>query len=416
MIDIFPAGWCSTLRKLSACVPPKPCRILVWVTLTMIMYGVGGARDGDAAQLPPLSSQFATLPVDGWRFDAAQPIAYEDHQRFTYVVASVPPENRDEGSGKESRPLIRRFVLLKKPSTIVVDDLVPTGEIHVRQVHVLHTFATDVETEDAHAELTRDGSNLKLTIRSDDTVCKLDLPPADTLSGEIAIETAAGEVLLANRLLTSGVLPFGPEGTALLERWDSAYRSEDRAPWDIGRPSGELVKAVQAGTLAPCRAVVLGCGTGTNAIYLAQQGFDVTGIDIAPTALTRAKEKADRAGVKVRWVLADVTAPPTLIPFDLVYDRGCYHGVRRQNADGYVASLRQLTHPGAKVLILAGNANEDRHDGPPRVEESEIRGDFSQDFDFQWLNEIHFETLTAGEKGALAWSILLERKENNNPK
>ena len=64
-------------------------------------------------------------------------------------------------------------------------------------------------------------------------------------------------------------------------------------------------------------------------------------------------------------------------PFDLVYDRGCYHGVRRQNAAGYVDSLRRLTRAGSQILILAGNANEERNYGPPRVKEEEIRADFS---------------------------------------
>jgi hypothetical protein len=62
------------------------------------------------------------------------------------------------------------------------------------------------------------------------------------------------------------------------------------------------------------------------------------------------------------------------------------------------------------VLILAGNANEERHYGPPRVKEEEIRGDFSAEFDFEWLRETNFDTRTAGEKGALAWSIMLRRK------
>lgn len=412
MNHLIPGFRCATARRLIRCILPTPRHFFIWLAAAVVVPGFAALCQGREAQPPQLPDQFATATVEGWRFDDAQLIAYEDHERFTYIVARVPREDAAESAagGQASRPLIRRFVLLK-PSTIVLDDLVPSDVAKVRRVHVLHTYASDTETEEIHSELAREGSNVRLTVRSDESICKLSLPPADMQGGEITIDSTAGQQLLASRLLTSGVLPFGPEGRELLERWDSRYRSEDRAPWDIGRPSAELVKAVQGGTLKPCRAVVLGCGTGTNAIYLAQQGFDVTGIDIAPTALERAKEKAERAGVQVRWILADVTAPPELNPFDFVYDRGCYHGVRRQNAAGYLTSLRQLTHPGSKVLILAGNANEERHYGPPRVKESEIRGDFSQDFEFQWLNETHFETITAGEKGALAWSILLRRKE-----
>jgi SAM-dependent methyltransferase len=189
------------------------------------------------------------------------------------------------------------------------------------------------------------------------------------------------------------------------------YRDGRKAPWDIGRASADLKQTVENGTLRPCRVVELGCGTGNDSIYLASRGFDVTAIDIAPSAISQAEKKAKAAGVKVRWLHADVLDPPKLEPFDLIYDRGCYHGVRRQNAAGYVATLRRLSRPGTQVLILAGNANEPPpHSGPPRVREADIRADFGPGFEFQWLRETHFDTTEPNRKGALAWSILLRRK------
>jgi acetyl esterase/lipase len=195
------------------------------------------------------------------------------------------------------------------------------------------------------------------------------------------------------------------------ERWDGAYRDGRRAPWDIGRPSTDLRQAVEKDVLRPCRVVELGCGSGNDAIYLASRRFDVTAIDIAPSALKQAEKKARDAGVKVRWLQADVLNPPKLKPFDLIYDRGCYHGVRGQNAAGYVETLRRLSRPGTQVLILAGNANEPPpHYGPPRVREADIRADFGPWFEFQWLRETRFDTTDPNRKGALAWSILLRRK------
>jgi SAM-dependent methyltransferase len=77
-----------------------------------------------------------------------------------------------------------------------------------------------------------------------------------------------------------------------------------------------------------CRGVELGCGPGKDAAYLASRGFDVTAIDIVPTALKQTEKKAGTAGVKVRWLQADVLNPPKLEPLDLIYDRGCYHRIR----------------------------------------------------------------------------------------
>ncbi len=205
-------------------------------------------------------------------------------------------------------------------------------------------------------------------------------------------------------------LPPGPEAAQLRDRWDAPYRGNSRPGWDTGYPSTELTKAVKEGEVKPGRAIELGCGTGSNAIYLAQQGFDVTAVDVSPTALKRAEEKAEKAGVKIRWLLADVLKLPEMEPFDFIFDRGCYHGVRRTHATGYVEAVTRLSKPGTRLLIVAGNANESRQSGPPRVKEDELRGDFQAGFNFVRLRETRFDTAENPASGALAWSALIERK------
>ncbi len=67
--------------------------------------------------------------------------------------------------------------------------------------------------------------------------------------------------------------------------------SRFRAPWDIG-PRRELVEVVESGRIKPCKAIDLGCGTASNAIFLAQHGFDVTGTDYSPAAISSVKNAA----------------------------------------------------------------------------------------------------------------------------
>ena len=289
-------------------------------------------------------------------------------------------------------------------------EITPEGDDlrEVRFIHVLHTRSTDEPESKADCQLATIDNDIMLTVTTSDRVYRLLLPPE--APGRIAVDSSDGKELLEGRALPSGILPYSADAVGLLKRWDSRYRRDVTPGWDTGRTSTNLQKAVTNDLIEPGRAAVLGCGTGTNAIYLAKQGFEVTGIDIAPTALNLAKAKADKASVDIDWLLADVTRAPKLKPFDVIFDRGCYHGVRSANAAGYVNTLRQLTRCGSRILILAGNANEQRQYGPPRVKEEEIRSDFASGFRIVELQETKFDTQQPGAQGALAWFILLERE------
>ena len=295
-----------------------------------------------------------------------------------------------------------------------VVEVAPRGKTdEVRFLHVLHVGGKDSPVP--KWDLSAKAGVLRVKVAAGGRTCELTLPPGPARTGTIAVAGADGKAILEKRLLPAGILPHGEKGVAMLERWDRPYRHGRRPGWGTGRPATELIKAVEAGTIRPGRAIVLGCGTGTNPVYLARKGFDVTAVDLAPAALIHAEAKARKAGVRVRWLVADVLAMPPLKPFDFLFDRGCYHHVRRYNAAGFVEMARRLTHPGSQFLILAGSAKETRRYGPPRVKESEIRGDFSALFDFQHLRDIRFDTRNPGGKGPMAWSILLRRKDETKP-
>ena len=70
---------------------------------------------------------------------------------------------------------------------------------------------------------------------------------------------------------------------AELEHWEERYRKGE-TPWDTGHPSTELQRVIREEKIRPCRAIELGCGTGNNAVWLAQQGFDVTAVDLSSLA------------------------------------------------------------------------------------------------------------------------------------
>lgn len=203
--------------------------------------------------------------------------------------------------------------------------------------------------------------------------------------------------------------------------WNQRYIDAD-TPWDSGQPSLPLKTFLQEKALKPCRVLELGCGTGTNAIYLAQRGFDVTGVDIAEEAIKRAQMKAKELAVKVNFIQADATSLPDLgDPFPFVFDRGTYHVLRSMNLTGFQSMLAEMVAPGGFYLVLAGNPNEDAHPdkGPPRVSASDLCAELEGlAFDLLQLEESYFHgvRIEGEELEPLAWKAILRRRQNERAK
>jgi SAM-dependent methyltransferase len=129
------------------------------------------------------------------------------------------------------------------------------------------------------------------------------------------------------------------------------------APWER-REISETWRRIVDGSdgISPGRALDVGCGTGRDAVYLAEHGWQVTAVDAVDAALAKAKERAAREGAEVQWITADVSdlGGLGLEPgYTLLYDFGCIHGLPDRARAGAVAGLRGLAAPGATLLILA---------------------------------------------------------------
>jgi cyclopropane fatty-acyl-phospholipid synthase-like methyltransferase len=199
--------------------------------------------------------------------------------------------------------------------------------------------------------------------------------------------------------------PSGPGRDGFYEQ---AYVSRN-TPWDSGVPSAELVRVLDAGLLPGKTVLELGCGTGTNAIEFARRGYEVTAADLSPTAIRRAKSKARSAGVAIDFRQGDILELDLGGPYDVLFDRGVYHGIREVNLADFQQALRRFTRAGSRWLCLAGNAKERGGEGPPVVTEAEFRSELGPLFEFLEVREFRF---TLSRKGirSLAWSILMRRK------
>ena len=86
--------------------------------------------------------------------------------------------------------------------------------------------------------------------------------------------------------------------------WDEYYRKYPLGElgWELGKPRPILVEFFEKGLIKKGKALDLCCGAGTNTIYLAKNGFDVTGVDISSTAIEIAKQKAHHANVNINFL------------------------------------------------------------------------------------------------------------------
>ncbi len=141
-----------------------------------------------------------------------------------------------------------------------------------------------------------------------------------------------------------------------------------RPPWDSGIPAPEVARF--AADHPAGRALDIGCGTGTNLLYLAQHGWRVTGIDFAALAIEKARRKLQ--GCPAKLLTADVTRLAELDlpgPYDLALDMGCFHSLGTHDRPRYASGLAQWMKPQGMYLVYAFQPAEgERFQGLTRAE------------------------------------------------
>jgi SAM-dependent methyltransferase len=134
--------------------------------------------------------------------------------------------------------------------------------------------------------------------------------------------------------------------------WFSLWYWLPRPPrWDTGVTPPELERFI--GSHPPGRALDLGCGTGTNVVYLARHGWEAAGVDFAGRAIAKARRRARDAGVACTLVVGDVTRLSFAGPFDLALDIGCLHSIAASGRAAYAAGLGRVMRSGGTYLLYA---------------------------------------------------------------
>ncbi len=161
--------------------------------------------------------------------------------------------------------------------------------------------------------------------------------------------------------------------------WNEVYRKpREEIPWDIDVPSEQLVGLIEKGEIKSCPALDICCGTGTEAIYLAENGFEVSAIDISGEAIKIAEEKAREAKVKVDFRVGSVLELPFQNnSFGFVNDRGCFHVFAPEYRKWFADEIHRVMERGGIYLLRCFSEKEPGGWGPYRISKQEIVRTFS---------------------------------------
>jgi len=183
------------------------------------------------------------------------------------------------------------------------------------------------------------------------------------------------------------------------------------APWDLGKPDAHLIQAVTTTPIQPCKTLEIGCGTGDNAIWLAQQGFDVLAIDVSPIAIGQAKEKAAKAGAKCDFLVLDIFQQHIEGgPFHFAFDRGFLHTIDSdQVRKSFAETVSGFLDAGGLWFSILGNADEVRRGpGPPQRSARDIVNAVEPSFEILSLLSGHFESRHVDP--ARCWVCLMKKR------
>ena len=196
---------------------------------------------------------------------------------------------------------------------------------------------------------------------------------------------------------------------SISQRWEDIYQgtSLKDLPWEEGKPSAQLVELIESGTVEKGAALDVCCGSGNNAIYLASRGFFCYGIDISPTAIGYAREKAAAEGKKCDLTTGNALQLPYMDDtFTLVFDRGCFHSMQPRERRVYAHSIFRVLKPSGNYLLQCFSSKDHAYGPPYGFSPEEIELYFAGLFDI-----VHIKEFSAGKNGAESHflTVLMEK-------
>jgi len=201
------------------------------------------------------------------------------------------------------------------------------------------------------------------------------------------------------------------------EEWEHFYNI-DQMPWDTPWAQEEVINIINYYSILPCTILDIGCGTGSLCIELSKKGFDVTGIDVSPTAIKLANTRLDGM---CKFEVVDIFKKSLNKKFHLITDVGCFHHILDNR---FVEIVAQYLHPGGIWYSCVGSKERRRKSFVDNIETPVIPAHSIQDiitvvdklFEIILIRTFNFGIEKGGKivgsDGYPFWSCLM-RKRNN---
>lgn len=193
--------------------------------------------------------------------------------------------------------------------------------------------------------------------------------------------------------------------------FENLYAGQPR--WEIGRPQKAIIDVADQISGSVLDA---GCGTGENALFFAERGCKVTGIDFLAEPITIAKRKAAERGLLATFLVMDALAIKEIPEvFDNVIDSGLFHVFSDDDRRCYVEGLASVLKSGGRLYLLCFSDEEPGTQGPRRVSRKEIEDAFANDWVVESIEPSRYEVRpdpndnSFKEGGPRAWFVVVRR-------
>jgi len=188
--------------------------------------------------------------------------------------------------------------------------------------------------------------------------------------------------------------------------WEKIYSQYylTEIPWHSDEPDQELVDLIEGEEIKPHLVLDVGCGAGTDAIYFAEMGCNVTAIDISHEAIKIARLRAVGERVKVDFIADNfMEFDFNDRRFDFINDRGCLHHINPRDRHKFAARINDLLkNNGFYFLRCWSDKAEETGRGPYRLSKDEIISAFSEFLRVGEIKDFRF-----GGRGAKGYACLM---------